>query len=336
VVAAPGESVYLVTGSDRPKVDRTLERLRAHFDPGAIERLTAAGPDGASGEDVVAACNAGSLLGDNRLVLVVDVDGRPDDRGRVSGGWKKADVDAVVEYLSAPAPGAVLCLVAHALKRDSPLAKACAKAGSVLDWEVSRKDLDKWVGEQFAARGVKVERDACRALLQIVGDDKLALALEVDKLATWAAGEPVGSDEVRQLAVAFGDRPPWDLTDAWGDHDVATALDVVEEELDRNAIPRRAQAALLVGSLTAHLSRLRQLTALAREGIRAKDAAGRLKLHPFQAEKLARQAEGFSPEELDDATVRLARLDHALKGGSRLAPDLELQLAVADLARERR
>ena len=106
--------------------------------------------------------------------------------------------------------------------------------------------------------------------------------------------------------------------------------------LDRNAIPRRAQAALLVGSLTAHLTRLRQLTGLAREGIRAKDAAGRLKLHPFQAEKLARQAEGFSPEELDDATVRLARLDHALKGGSRLAPDLELQLAVADLARERR
>jgi hypothetical protein len=34
--------------------------------------------------------------------------------------------------------------------------------------------------------------------------------------------------------------------------------------------------------------------------------------------------------------LRLAGLDHALKGGSRLAPDLELELAVADLARERR
>ena len=126
-MAAPGESVYLVTGSDRPKVDRTLERLRAHFDAGAIERFTAAGQDGVSGEDAVAACNAGSLLGDSRLVLVTDVDGRPDDRGRVSGGWKKADVDVVVEYLAAPAPGAVLCLVAHALKRDSPLAKAAPR-----------------------------------------------------------------------------------------------------------------------------------------------------------------------------------------------------------------
>ena len=257
------EPVYLVTGSDRPKVDRTLERLRGHFDSGAIERFAAAGQDGASGEDVVAACNAGSLLGDRRLVLVTEIDGRPDDRGRFTGGWKKADVDAVVEYLGAPAPGAVLCLVAHALKRDSPLTKACAKAGSVLEWEVAKGKLDQWVAEEFAKRGVKVERTVCHELVQLVGDDKLALALEIDKLATWAAGEPIGGEEVRQLAVAFGDRPPWDLTDAWGDHDAATALAVVEEKLDRNAIPRRAQAAMLAGSLAAHLTRLRQLAAVA-------------------------------------------------------------------------
>lgn len=335
-MAAPDEPVYLVTGSDRPKVDRTLARLRAHFDPGAIERFTAAGQDGASGEDVVAACNAGSLLGDSRLVLVTEVDGRQDDRGRLSGGWKKADVDAVAAYLAAPAPGTVLCLVAQAVGKDSPLGKACAKTGAVLEWEVAKGRLDQWVAEEFRKHGVKVERAACHELVQLVGDDKLALALEVDKIATWAAGEPVGVDEIRQLAVAAADRPPWDLTDAWGDHDAATALEIVEEKLDRHAMPRRAQAALLAGSLAAHLTRMRQLTRLAREGVRAKEAAGRLKLHPFRAEKLARQAEGFSPEELDDATIRLACLDHALKGGSRLSPDLELQLAVADLARERR
>ena len=41
----------------------------------------------------------------------------------------------------------------------------------------------------------------------------------------------------------------------------------------------------------------------------------------------------FSLDELYDATIRLARLDHALKGGSKLAPDLELQLAVTDVSR---
>jgi hypothetical protein len=45
-----------------------------------------------------------------------------------------------------------------------------------------------------------------------------------------------------------------------------------------------------------------------------------------------RQAENFSEEELRDAAVRLAELDHALKGGSRLSGDLELERALVELA----
>ncbi len=58
-------------------------------------------------------------------------------------------------------------------------------------------------------------------------------------------------------------------------------------------------------------------------------------MHPFYAEKVFGQAENFSEDELRDAVVRLARLDHALKGGSRLAPDLELQRTLIDLGRKR-
>jgi hypothetical protein len=48
-------------------------------------------------------------------------------------------------------------------------------------------------------------------------------------------------------------------------------------------------------------------------------------------EKLYGQARNFGVEELGDAIVRIAELDHALKGGSRLAGDLELQRALVDL-----
>ena len=51
-------------------------------------------------------------------------------------------------------------------------------------------------------------------------------------------------------------------------------------------------------------------------------------------EKVFAQASNFSDEELSDAVVRLAQLDHALKGGSKLAPDLELQRALIDLSVE--
>lgn len=325
--------VYLVTGNDLPKVDRTLERLRARFDPGSIERLVAGGKGGASGPDVVVACNSGTLLSGGRLVLVTEIDGRPNEWGKLTGGWKQPDVDAVIEYLAAPAPGTVLCLVALELKDTSPLGKAVKKTGDVLAWTVDERKLSRWVGESFAARGVKIGGDACQAVVDIVGEDKLVLAQEIDKLATWAAGEPLGVDEVERLTTPSAAGHPWDLTDALGKRDAATALGIVEAAYARSPRARTSEAAAFGARLAQHLMRLAQMKTLLEAGVSAEEAGGRLGLKPFPAKQLAKQAEDFSVEELREGVVRFSRFDHALKGGSKLAPDLELQLAVADVAR---
>jgi len=52
-------------------------------------------------------------------------------------------------------------------------------------------------------------------------------------------------------------------------------------------------------------------------------------------QKLYAQSRNYSRDELRQATVRLAELDHALKGGSRLAPDLELERALIGITQSR-
>ena len=85
-----------------------------------------------SGEATVGLCNAGSLFGDARLIVVRDVDGHKDGEGRRKGGWKAADVDAIVGYLAAPAPATVLALAAEDPEGElGALWKACAKAEGV-------------------------------------------------------------------------------------------------------------------------------------------------------------------------------------------------------------
>jgi len=327
--------VYLVTGNDVPKVERTLERLRRRFDAGSVERLVA-GKGGASGADVVAACNAGTLLGGERLVLVTYIDGQRGEYDRRSGGWKADDVEAVVAYLRDPAPGTVLCLVGAEVKKDAPLAKACAKVGDVLAWEIGKKDAIGWIAKGFQERGVKVGGDACKTLLDLVGDDKLILAREIDKLATWAAGEPLGVEEVQQLATASAEAQPWDLTDALGRRDAGAALEVVESTYARSSRTRTSEAAAFGARAGQHLLRLSRMKAMLEAGLSIDEAGGKLGLKPYPAKQLARQTQAFSADELRGGVVRFARLDHALKGGSKIAPDLEVQLAVADVARESR
>ena len=309
---------YLLTGSDRPKIERALRRLRERFGEDAIERLSARET---TGDDAVAACNAmGLFAAGGRLVLVDEVE-----------RWKAADTKAVAAYLDAPAPDTLLALVADGLRKDAPLAKALAKKGELLIYEVAKSGLPKWVGEQFARHGVKAGADACRALVELVGDNLQELATEVEKLSVWAGHDEVGPDEVELLVTARADVPPFVLTDAWGRRDVGGVLGACESILERST--RSGEVHMLVGRLAAHVRRVQACQNLDLAGIRPREAAAELKMHPFAAEKAFAQSRNFSVEELRSAIVGLADLDLALKGGSRLPSELELQRTLVTITK---
>jgi DNA polymerase III subunit delta len=309
---------YLLAGSDRPKIDRALYRLRSRFSADAVEGHDATNE---SAEDVVAACNAlGLFAADGRLVVVAGAE-----------AWKADDAKAIAAYLKAPSPATTLVLVAGELKKDSPLAKAVAPAGEVLLWDVPKGGLQAWVAEQLKLRGASATSDACRALIELVGDDLYELAGEVDKLAVWAAGDRLTEADIEALVSARAEASSFALTDAWGARDVPGVLAAAEQLLERTGDPRSRTIPRVVAILTSHVSRVRACQAFEAEGLSASDAAGRLRQHPFYVRKLYSQARNFTLEELRDSTVRLAELDHALKGGSRLPADLELERALIEL-----
>ncbi len=306
--------VYLLTGSDRPKIARAVERLRARFEADAVELLSASD---ASGEDAVAACNAlGLFAGGGRLIYVDQVD-----------RWKAADTKAIAAYLAAPTPETVLALVAEELKKDAPLAKACAKAGELLVYDVPKRQLPAWVAEQFARQKAIADAPACRLLVEFVGENLDELANEIEKLAIWAAGEPIGEEEVARLVAPRAEAPSFALNDAWGKRDVVGALRVTETLLEETTIPA------IVGRLAAHVRRVKACARLEAEGVRPREAATKLKVHPFAAENAFAHARNFSEAELDDAVVKLAHVDFATKGGTRLPDELELERTIVEITR---
>lgn len=317
---------YLLTGTDRPKIARALRRLRDRVGDEATEVFSAFE---AAGDDVVAGCNAmGLFASERRLVVVEEID-----------AWKAADSKPVVKYLAAPAPTTVLALVGAETKPDSPLGRAVADSGEVLVYNLPQRgrkaDLPKWVAQQFAGLGVGATPDAARMLVSLVGDDPQELATEIDKLATWAAGAPMGEREVALLVAARADAPPFALTDSWGRRDVAGVLTAAEELVERTGDSPRDVFPRLVGLLTSHVSRVSACQSFAREGVTPREAADRLKKNRFYVEKLFEQASHFTADELRDALVRLAELDLALKGGSVLPGELEFTRTLVEMTRPR-
>jgi DNA polymerase-3 subunit delta len=313
----PLRPVYLLSGTDRPKVRRALARLRARFGDESVETLAA---DVATADEATAACNAlGLFSGDGgRLVIVEGVE-----------RWKADDAKAIARYLADPVPGAVLALVAEEPPRSAALADACAKAGQVLVFDVPKpKDPSVWVRAEFERLGTPADQDAARALVEIAGDDVTSLANEIEKIATWAGGASVGAHEVHQLAVPLRESDNFALVDAWGRRDLAGVLRVCETELERGVDPF-----LLAIRLAGHVVRVRSVQALLDEGLPVREIASRLGMKEFPARKCSDQSRNYTREELDAAVVRLAALDAALKGASRLAAELELERALVEITR---
>ncbi len=309
--------VYLLSGTDRPKIEEAVRRLRSRVGEGGSEVLSAADT---SGEDAVAACNAPGLFAVGaRAVVVQHVE-----------SWKAADVKAVTSYLGDPAPSTVLALVGSGLKKDSPLAKACAKTGELLFFDVPKSKLPNWVAERFRALGGNADRDACRLLVDVVGDNVTELETEIEKLVTWAGDETVDVAAVEALAAGRAEVPIFALTDAWGARDVPAVLRAVESILERPERTRRDEVTRISARFAGHVQLVREVQDLAAEGLSAREAASRLRRNPYYVQKLFAQAGNFSPEELGHALVRAAELDLAVKGGSKLPTELELDRALAD------
>ena len=308
---------YLIAGTDRPKVDRAVARLRARFEADAVELLDAAET---TGDDAVAACNALGLFGSgDRLV---SSPGRGVESARREGGRRLPR--------RARCPARRSRSSAGELKKDAPIAKAVARTARCCCSTCRTAGSQAGSASSSSCAATPGDAEACRLLIELVGDDLYELATEVDKLATWAAGEPMTRRRSRSSSRRARSRR------------LRAHRRVGNARRRRRASSLRAPArahrrpALTDdpaprGALTSHVARIRTCQSLDAEGVDLEGRRGALKLHPYYVQKLYAQARNYSEGELRDATVRLAELDHALKGGSRLAGDLELERALIEI-----
>ena len=173
---------------------------------------------------------------------------------------------------------------------------------------------------------MKIDVRATRLLAELVGSDLWTLAGELDKLAAYADGQPVGEDDVRTLVSAARELEVWDLLDAVVEGRPAVAF----KQLRRLIAQGRN-----VGNLLATIQGRYRRLALAREMLDAAASAARigerLGASGYGLERLLDQASRYPLSRLRAAFRRLLEADVAIKRGI-YDEELSLELLVQDLA----
>jgi DNA polymerase III delta subunit len=146
---------------------------------------------------------------------------------------------------------------------------------------------------------------------------------ELEKLALrHAPGEPVTVADVQALVPEAVPGSVWAFVDAVGMRQRARSLELLERLIDDKPAP------VLLAVLHRRLRELIEVQDRLERGEAPGSLVRSMRLVPFRAETLARQAKGWSAAELDSALDGLVELDAQVKGvGGRASTDARDRLA---------
>lgn len=295
--------VYLIVGEDALKRDTVTKRLRA--------RLAAMGDlsfnsdefhgETAIGSDIATACNTVPFASPVRLVEV-----------RGADKLKKADAEALVDYLASPNETTVLALVAEKLAKNTRLYKAVAAKGktAIIDCTpLKRFELPKTVRAMAVGHGVTLTEGAANQLVDLVGEDTVRLDSEIRKIALAHRGsDAVNEAEILSMVSRTAEVRPWEFVDAFSARDVRKCL------LYLGRMESASSHALLAMCTT----RLRELicaSSLAARG-NTRGVATALKMPDWRVKNHVAWARGFSAAELRSALISARNTERAMKSGA--------------------
>lgn len=310
---------YLITGDDEPKIDAWRGRVRTRAEeeggPGALELF-----DGkASGPDEVAAALGMLTFGtEARYYLADNVE-----------AWKAGDLDPLEKALADPAPDTVLVLIARG-KPQQRLAKAVTKAGGEVREYTAPKpwQMPKWAAERAAEIGLRLDQEAAKALVGVVGTRQQRLQREIEKLAVMAYPDTqLSASDVEQMAAGEASMQVYDLADAVVAGNLPATMRLAEALCAGDDRPSR-----LLYPIVRRLRDVHRATELLDAGMPEQKVAAAMKMAPWQAKRTLAQARKTNRDSLARALCIFADLELDLRGAGELDEDTAFSLALARAA----
>jgi DNA polymerase-3 subunit delta len=182
--------------------------------------------------------------------------------------------------------------------------------------------LVEWIFNRAKALGGRVSRTAASTLAELVGEEPRLLDHEIQKLITYVNNSrPVEAEDVYLLTANTSQANIFRMVDALVDRDSRRAMGQLHRLLDEQ------EAISILGMVVRQFRMLIQAREIIEGGGSKADILRLLRIPPFVAESLYRQARGFSLQKLEEVYHDLLATDTSVKTGQ--APgDLALELFV--------
>ncbi len=316
--AVPPAQLFLgpEDGEKAAAVEKVAAALGAHIgEPPEVHRVYAFETRMA---DAVALLRNKSLFARHRLVIV----------GSAEAIKRKEDVEALLEYITSPAPDATLLLVSSELKGeiDKRIVAALPGDRTRIFWEMFDSQKKGWIVNFFRQRGITAEPAAVESLLEMVENNTRDLRVECERLALFLGpGATVDLSNVEQYISHSKEESVFTLFDSICLRDFPLAVEI----LARILLSRDAEATQLASGLLWQFRRLFAFKRLTAENYGVAEACARLNIRSKKSQRTYQEGNSrFSATELESVLLALAEFDARFRSVKADLHPLLLQLMV--------
>src|SRR6478752_3420861 len=267
--------------------------------------------------------------------------------GRGSNEEKLAAIEA---YSKDPNPDAVLIFVADHIsipadarrmdmtdkERYERIRETLGQYCAIVELaRVEESEAVQWIGEYGTTRGVKIDADAARELVDALGGDMMMVSNELEKLILYVGEKKrITLGDVETMVMAAKQRSLYELTDAISSKDRVRALQMLDAILSSGDGDEAA-----IGHLYMLAKTFRQMLVILERNVRDQRMLWAalwqgFRVPPFAADDIIKQARRYkSRRELTRAIRLVAKADLALRSNP-VSKRMVLERLVMDLTTE--
>jgi DNA polymerase-3 subunit delta len=265
-------------------------------------------------------------------------------------GSNEEKIAAIEDYCKNPNPDALLVFVADHIsipadvrrmdltdkERYERIREALGPFCGIVELaRVEESEAVRWLTEFCASRGVKIESDGARELVDALGGDMMMISNELEKLMLYVGEKKrITLGDVETMVLAAKQRSLYELTDAISGKERVRALEILDAILSTGDGDEAA-----IGHLYMLAKTFRQMLVILERNVRDQRALWAalwqgFRVPPFAAEDIIRQARRYkSKRELTSAIRLIAKADLALRSNP-ASKRLLLEKLVLDLTAE--
>lgn len=263
-------------------------------------------------KEIISLADTMPFFAAHRLILIED-----------SGFFKKAPAQ-LTDYLDKMPDTTILLFVENKVDRKTKFYKKVRDLGRVVEMERQKEgDLLIWVGACFKQYGLGITRATAEEFLSRTGGDMSNIRSEIDKLASYCAGQKaVRTEDVLAVTTVTTDTKIYDLVDKIAAGNTPEAMRLYHEMLSMKIEPM-----YILAAVSRQFNQILGYKDMTAAGSDRSTIVQALRIPPFAIRKLAGEARVYTREQILDKIRTCLDLEEAVKTG-RLSDRLAAELII--------